>query len=627
MNQEEKKINLFSEFPPVSREQWEEVIERDLKGADRERKVVWRTREGLKFEPYYRKEDLEEVKHVPSLPGEFPYVRGNKTGDNNWQVRQEIEKANAETANKEAVNAICRGAEAVVFDVRDITDEAQMKTLLQHIDPTENPVHLVNSTNYTETISLLIKTWKDTGIDPKMAKGSLDFDPIGYYVIKGGFYNSWKDNVKELISLMDTMTEELPHFKIININGRFFHNGGATIVQELGYSMAVANEYLAALTDAGKDVKDITPKMQFSFAIGSNYFMEIAKIRAARVLWANIVSQYTDDKDAARAFIHVETSTWNKTVYDPYVNMLRNTTEAMSGAIGGCDSMSVRPFDYFFRSPNAMSKRVARNTQIILKEESHFNKTVDPAAGSYYIEKLTESIADAAWKLFTSTEGNGGFIKEFEAGTVKQDIEETAKKLEESIAKRKINFIGTNQFPNAEEEMLDELKKEIMFRDEQANSQGLPQYRGAEPFEKLRLATEKFIKDGNKKPGVYLLKIGNRGMRTARASFSSAFFGCAGYDIHDNLGFDDVNEGVKDALASGAEIIVLCSSDDDYVQYVPEVAEKIKSENNNTQLVVAGYPKEHIEAFKEAGVDDFIHIKSNLLETLKKYQEKLGVIK
>lgn len=627
MSEQEKKINLFSEFPPVSREQWEEVIQRDLKGADRERKIVWRTPEGLNFEPYYRREDLAEISHEPALPGEFPFVRGNKTNNNDWEIRQEIETADAATANKEAVNAIKRGAEAIVFDVRDINNAEQMEVLLKDIDPIATPIHLNNATNYKATMDMFLEALNNKGIDSKEARGSMDFDPIGFFVLKGEFYNSWEDNISELECFIDQMQQELPKFSIININGRFFHNGGATIVQELGYSLAAANEYLAALTEAGKDVKDIAPRMQFSFAIGSNYFMEIAKIRAARMLWANVVRQYTDNKEAEKAYIHVETSTWNKTVYDPYVNMLRNTTEAMSGAIAGCDSMSVRPFDYFFRSPNDMSKRVARNTQIILKEESHFNKTVDPSAGSYYIETLTASIADAAWRLFTETEAKGGFIKAYQAGDVKADIEEAANKREEAIAKRKTNFIGTNQFPNAEEQMLDELKKEIMFRDEQQNSNGLPQYRGAEPFEKLRLATEKFIKDGNKKPGVYLLKIGNRAMRTARASFSSAFFGCAGYDIFDNLGFDNTKEAVADAMKSKAEIIVICSSDDDYVEYAPELAKMIKSEDHNKTVVVAGYPKEHIDSFKQNGVDDFVHVKSNLLDTITAYQKKLGVIK
>ncbi|MFO8054215.1 MAG: methylmalonyl-CoA mutase family protein [Bacteroidales bacterium] len=625
MDKKEKAIKLFSEFPPVSREQWEEVIARDLKGADRSRKVVWHSPEGLDFEPYYRQEDLETIDHIGTLPDRFPYVRSYKTGHNDWEVRQEIEPTEPGQANKEARNAIKRGAGAVVFNVRDISNIEQMDTLLKNIDPVVNPVHFIGSTNYKITLDLFLESLNNRGIDPKNARGSIDFDPLGYYVLKGEFYNSWQDNLNELICLMDNLSDALPLFKLITINARFFHNAGGTVVQDLGYSMAMGNEYLASLTNAGKAVGDITNKVQFSFALGSNYFMEIAHLRAARKLWANIVNQYTEDKAACKAHMHVETSTWNKTIYDPYVNMLRNTTEAMSGAIAGCDSMNVRPFDHFFRSPNDMSKRIARNTQIILKEEAHLNKTVDPSAGSYYIEKLTQSIANASWELFRQTEEKGGFIKTFESGDVKADIEKSCKNREEAIAKRKTNFIGTNQFPNPEETMLDELQKEIRFKEEK-DHKGLVLYRGTEPFEKLRLATEKYIKAGNKKPGVYLLKIGNRAMRTARASFSTAFFGCAGYEIFDNLGFDNTDQAVSDAFQSRAEIIVICSSDEDYAKYVPELAQKIKAKDKSKILVVAGYPKDQKETFKQAGVDDFVHVKTNLLESLKAYQKKLGVI-
>ncbi|MGM0613837.1 MAG: methylmalonyl-CoA mutase family protein, partial [Bacteroidota bacterium] len=216
----EKKRNLFSEFPPVSREQWEEVIAKDLKGADRDRKLVWHTPEGLKFEPYYRREDLADIDHIDTLPGEYPFVRGNKINDNTWEIRQEIQKADPQTANQEALDAIKRGAEAVVFDVRDITDAQQMQTLLKDIDPSVNGVHLVNSTNYKITVDLLLEAFKSMGIDSKQAKGALDFDPVGYYVIKGEFYNSWKDNVNELDCLIDKISDQLPRFQIINVNGR-----------------------------------------------------------------------------------------------------------------------------------------------------------------------------------------------------------------------------------------------------------------------------------------------------------------------------------------------------------------------------------------------------------------------
>ncbi len=624
MSKKGKNISLFSPFSPVSREQWEEVIEKDLKGAPRDRKVVWHTPEGLSFEPYYRQDDLEKIKHADSLPGEFPYVRGNKRNSNDWEVRQEIEETAPEAANAEALNALKKGAEAVVFNVSRIDSSQQMALLLKGIDPENTPVHFTGSSNYGKTLDLLLSTWSSQGTDFQKVLGSFDYDPVGYFILNGSFYDSWEANIGETVDLLNRMIRELPGFRLININGRFFHNAGGTIVQDLGYSMAAASEYLAALTDTGIQAQEIISRMQFSFAVGSSYFMEIARIRAARMLWANLASHYSDSPEAGKTHIHVENSLWNKTLYDPYVNMLRNTTEAMAGAIAGCNSMSVRPFDHFFRSPGPMSKRVARNTQIILKEEAHLNKTVDPAAGSYYVEKLTQSIASASWDLFRETEAAGGFIKAFEQGTVKKAIEETCTSRDEAIAKRKTGFIGTNQFPNPEEYMLKEIQKELTFKDNKTGS-GLTIYRGAENFEKLRLGTEKHVEKGNKKPGVYLLKMGNRAMRTARASFSSAFFGCAGYDIFDNLGFDDNTQAVDDALSSNAEIIIICSSDEDYPALVPDLTKAIKAKEPNKIIIVAGYPKAHVDAFKERGVDDFIHIKTPLLKTLQGYHNALEI--
>lgn len=623
MSKKDKNISLFSQFPPISREQWEEVIERDLKGAPRNRKVVWHTPEGLSLEPYYRQDDLEKIKHTGTMPGEFPFVRGNEEQSNDWEIRQEVESTSPEAANNEALDALKKGAEAIVFNIKEIENNQQMGILLEGIAPEKTPVHFTGSSDYEKSLDLIISTLRGQGTDLHKAQGSFDFDPIGYFILNGSFYGSREDNMRTTASLLTRMANELPAFRLININGRFFHNAGGTIVQDLGYSMAVATEYMSALTDAGIEPRDIIPRMQFSFAVGSPYFMEMARIRAARILWANVASHYSDSPEAGKAHIHVETSLWNKTLYDPYVNMLRNTTEAMAGAMAGCNSMTVKPFDHFFRSPGAMSKRVARNTQIILKEESHLNKTVDPAAGSYYIEKLTESIASASWKLFQETEADGGFIHAFEKGKVKQAIEETCNNRDEAISKRKSSFIGTNQFPNPDEYMLEEIQKELTFKDN--NTKGLSLYRGARQFEKLRLGTEKHVAKGNKKPGVYLLKMGNRAMRTARASFSSSFFGCAGYEIFDNLGFDDVNQAVNDALKSMAEIIIICSSDEDYPGLVPDLTKAIKERDPKKIILVAGYPKEHIDSFKEAGIDDFIHVKSNLLKTLQDYSCKLGI--
>jgi methylmalonyl-CoA mutase len=344
-------------------------------------------------------------------------------------------------------------------------------------------------------------------------------------------------------------------------------------------------------------------------------------------------------------WIHSNTSAWNKTLFDPYVNLLRTTTEAMSAIIAGTQSLSILPFDTFYKDPDEFSNRLARNQQIILKEEVYLDKVVDPAAGSYYIENLTQLIAEAAWKVFLLIEEKGGMIEAVKAGYVQDLVEKSAGQRLDDIANRRIIQLGTNQYPNPEEQMLekihfaeeDEMEEEELYADEDMEVEDdeddetpttykkLVLFGGSDAFDQLRLATEQFVAEGNKKPAVFLFNIGNLAMRKARAMFTTNFFGCAGYEIHDNMGFNTIDEGVKAALASKSEVVVICSSDDEYATLGTEICQKLKKANKDLILVVAGYPKEILDMLKQAGVEEFIHVRSNLLETLEKFQEKLGI--
>jgi methylmalonyl-CoA mutase len=361
--------------------------------------------------------------------------------------------------------------------------------------------------------------------------------------------------------------------------------------------------------------------MQFVFAVGSNYFMEIAKLRAARMLWAKIVDAYKPkDKNYCKTFIHVVTSTWNKTLYDPYVNMLRSTTEAMSAALGGADSITVNPFDSVYKDSDEFSERIARNIQIILKEEAHFDKVSDPAGGSYYIENLTNSIAEKAWELFINIQEKGGFLEAFKEGYIQDIIDETVQKRDMNIAMRKEVILGTNQYPNFAEKADKDLNTDRIFSvSTKVGVIGKPLklYRGAEVFEQLRLRTDR----AEFTPKVFLLKAGNLAMRQARAQFAANFFGCAGFDIEDNLGYDKLENGVNDAFKYAANIVVLCSSDEEYELLAPEAYKLLDS---NAILVIAGNPacKEKLE---EIGIKYFIHVKTNLLESLTMFQKTLGI--
>jgi len=381
------------------------------------------------------------------------------------------------------------------------------------------------------------------------------------------------------------------------------------------------------MSEAGIPTAVAAKRIKFNFGISSNYFLEIAKFRAARMLWAEIVKAYnpTDkaDEDTCKMKAHAETSSFNLTLYDAHVNMLRTQTEAMSAALAGVDSMTVSPFDAIYDVPNDFSERIARNQQLLLKEESHFDKVVDPAAGSYYIETLTASIAQQAWGIFLKVEEEGGFMQAVRAGNIQSDINETGKTRHKDVSRRKEVLLGTNQYPNfteiaANKKPLDSAcccgggKEDHQCEKTIAT---LNFDRAASEFETLRLETEA----SGKRPKVFMLTIGNLAMRQARAQFSSNFFACAGYEVIDNLGFKSVEEGVDAAMKINADVVVLCSSDEEYAEYAIPAYTTL---NNRAIFVVAGAP-ENIDELKAAGIENFVNVRVNVLDTLREFNNKL----
>ena len=510
---------LFSEFPPISTEQWEAIIEKDLKGADYEKKLVWRTDEGFKVRPYYRAEDLQDVAYLNALPGEFPYTRGTKADNNAWEIVQNITETCPKKANEVALASIKGGATMLSFNVSELNGADDLAKLLKGIDLNTVGVRFLHAKAYLPIVKEFVNYVEANGFDKEKVMGGTGFDAIAYLMRQNKFYRSKEEDLGEAVELMK-LTEGMPKFKVVNIQGVLMHDCGATIVQELGYTLAIANEYLAFATDKGLEVAKFARKMECTLSISSNYFMEIAKLRAFRMLWATMLEQYKPQCDCAyKIRINSVASTWNKTIYDPYVNMLRTTTEGMSAALGGADSITLQPFDVTYKKDDDFSRRISRNVQIILKEESYFDKVVDPAAGSYYIENLTDSIAEYAWKLFQSVEAEGGIITLTENGTIKAAIEESCNKRNMNIATRRYILLGTNQYPNINEQMADKVEKKV----EETNP-GLRRYRGSMAFEELRLDTERHSAQTGR-PKVFLLKPA-RAWRMARLPiFSRNTFG------------------------------------------------------------------------------------------------------
>lgn len=617
----ELKEKLFSEFAPVSTEEWMAKITADLKGVPFEKKLVWKTGEGFNVNPFYRAEDIEGLKTTESLPGEFPYVRGTKK-DNDWKVRQNIEVTCFKGANEKALDILNKGVTSLGFIIKGSDVNAEnIATLLEGICPECVELNFNTCNCKAEMlIGILADYFKGKGADLEKCKGSVNYDPFKKPLVKGKENENW---VEAAIAVLKAGAA-LPGYKVLAVNAFYFNNAGAYISQELGYALAWGNELLAKLTEAGQDATEVAKKIKFNFGISSNYFMEIAKFRAARWLWAEIVAAYKPACDCAcKMHVHAQTSEWNMTVYDAHVNLLRSQTEAMSAALAGVDSITVRPFDKTYQTPDDFSERIARNQQLLLKEECHLDKVVDPSAGSYYVEVLTNSLADVAWKLFLEVEDKGGFGAEVASGEIQKAVNASNEARKKAVATRREILLGTNQFPNFNEVAAEKIKEASScccgggHDCGEATVTALDFSRGASEFEALRLATEK----SGKTPKVFMLTIGNLAMRLARSQFSSNFFACAGYKVIDNLGFDTVEAGVEAAVEAGAEIVVLCSSDDEYAELAPAA---YKALAGRAEFVVAGMPA-CMEDLKAVGIDQYVNVKSNVLETLKAFNAKLGI--
>ncbi len=620
----EKYNNLFEEFPPVSTQQWMDKITADLKGADYNKKLVWKTNEGFEVQPFYRAENMGEVSFLNSLPGEFPFVRGTKKTNNEWLVRQSIAVTDLAEANKKALNYLMRGVDslAFVFNGGDLT-VANLEVLLKDVCLPAVEINFVGTCSVKATEAFVAYV-KKAGYDLAEVSGSVEYDPFGKFAVTGVLRNGAEHVLANAAKLIG-QTSEMKKFKTLAVNGKNFGNAGASAVQELGFSLAQGAEYLTALTEKGVEIDAVAKKLKFNFSVSANYFMEIAKLRAARLLWAQIVKAYGPKCEcSAKMTIHTETGSWNKTVYDAYVNMLRTQTEAMSASIGGADSITVLPFNAAYEASNEFSDRIARNQQLLLKEESHISKIVDPAAGSYYIEELTAAIAENAWKLFIDVQEKGGFIAALREGFIQAEVKKMAAKRDGNVAIRRENLLGVNQFPNFTEKVEGELDAAVFapvdLTTEGAEIETLKPYRGAQAFEALRYKTDVYAKT-NKRPLTFMLTIGNLAMRKARAQFACNFFAVAGFDVLDNNGFKTVEEGVEAAQKAGAAIVVICSSDDEYAELAPAAFEAV---GGKAIFVVAGAPA-CTDDLKAKGITNFISVKSNLLAELKQYQSQLSI--
>ncbi len=605
---------LFADFPEISTSMWEEKIKVDLKGADYQKNLVWQSDEGIPVRPYYRQADISSLEYLEGIGN----LRNISDAPNGWTICQNIcSGKDLKEANEKIKSALKGGVQALCIQLGEarIPDFSMLEALLRDIPLKETEIHFSACLGADAIYSGLCKLAAKKGTDPSELKGSLGADPLGMMAKTGipiaGFENMGK--------LLLAVKKASPQLRTIEVNGALIQNAGATLVEELAFSMAMFSEYMALLTDKGIDPLSAQDSMLLTLASGPNYFMEIAKLRDARILWSKIAEAYGVDPSLANIRIHSVSSEWNMTLYDPHVNMLRGTTEAMSSILGGADLVNVLPFDYPNGKGTVFSNRIARNVQIILREEAHFDLVADPASGSYYIESLTDSMAEKAWDLFCEVESMGGFIKAFAAGWIQDKTDASRKKKTDRAASGQGRILGTNAYPNFHELHLQELIKapgKAEWDPASSTLRPLQTFRLSSPFEKLRLETERSAK----KPRVLLLKYGNPAWMAARATFAGNFFACAGYEIVDQSPFKDVEEGIKFASSGEFDLVVLCSSDEVYRETAPLA---VKALSGLSTVVVAGYPAESMEELKKAGLEHFIHRKTNVLETLTRFNKLL----
>jgi methylmalonyl-CoA mutase len=619
----EQKERLFDQFPPVSTKDWMDKITTDLKGADFNKKLVWKTNEGFDVMPFYRKEDVENLAYINTKPGSFPYLRGTKTENNDWLIRQNIEVTNYSEANRKALTILMKGIDSLGFIISDpeSINEKNFDLLLERIFLGGVELNFQSNGKAKEIIDLVIKYVEKSYSDPNQVRGAIEADPLSRLMLNGTLCISPEEGLDYLASVV-TSAAALPHFRTIQINASNFNNSGANIVQELAFALSMGSEYMTQLTERGISSDMAASKIRFSFGTGSGYFPEIAKLRAARVLWTVVLNGFQPvDAESMKMDIHCVTSEWNKTIYDPYVNLLRTQTEGMSAILGGTDSFTVEPFDTVFRHPDEFSERIARNQQLILKEEAYFDKVADPAAGSYYIENLTSLISENAWKLFIEIEDQGGFLSCLKSGIIQKKLADSAVTRINDVASRKTILLGTNQYPNTLEKVSDTVDLKRVFREKTTEGDLLVNpvslSRGSVQYDKLRIATDRSAR----RPVVFLMPLGNPAMRKARSQFSANFFGCGGYEIIDNEGFDNIEGAVRQAIESKADIIVICSSDEEYPVLAPEIFMKLR---DKAIIVVAGNPV-CTDELKSKGLEHFIHVRSNVITILTDFHKRLGI--
>ena len=676
---------------------WRKQVEGELKGVPFEKKLLTRTPEGIALRPLYTRADVGKVPHLAVQPGEAPYLRGfhppaPATG-RRWECSQEICAQRPYEYNRALLADLMTGQDSVAL-MPDLATRAGMdpdeapaelageggvslldaddvSAALRGVDLAAVPLHVNAGAEPLALAALVLEEARARGVPATQLRGSLTADPVGFAVETGLVPSEWPVLLDQLAGWTRWAANQAPGVRTIGIDASLWADAGGTAVQELAFALATAVDYARALGSRGLTVDDVAPRIRFTFAAGPQFFMEIAKFRAWRLLWTRALVALGAPASAAKgAAVHARTGRWNQTLLDPQVNLLRGTTAALSAVLGGVDSLHVAPFDAASGRTDDISRRIARNVHTLLAEEFHFTAPADAAGGSWCVEALTDELARKAWVVFQDLEKRGGMINAVQSGEPQQWVAAAAADKIAGLATRRNALVGTNIFPNLRDKLPPSRRPERealritrgrAARERRGSNvipnvgtQGWPDcltaaraaardgatigqlarlgrakivpgakvpalslQRGAEPFEMLR-ARALALRD---KPRVFLAKMGPVAQHKARADFTLGFFGVGGFEALAKRTFESAEDAAIAAVESGAQVAVLCSTDDTYPELVPTFARAVKAAKPGISVVVAGLPADPalVSGFRAAGVDEFIHVRANVIELLGKF--------
>ncbi len=603
---------MFSNFHAVSKKDWLARLQQDLKDKPYT-SLLWNTYEGFSLEPYYTRAELHNIDYLSELHNSQLAPPSSGSGSpRQWVNNQYIKVKNEKEANRIALEALNNGADGIYFDVSKIQG-VKLDQLLKDIQLNYCSVSFLAGNEAENLLSSYLAYAKESGVQTEDLQGIFNFDPVGE-IAESGLVDS--DHFKSF-SAISEKTGRLQNFYGITVNTTTLHDAGASAVQEIAFGLNIAVAYLHHLTDSGMSAADAVKNICASIPVGTSYFMELAKLRAFRWLFSRVAQSYgLSGYKPGDLYIHARADLWSSSLLDSHTNMLRLTTQAMSAILGGCNALTIPAYNQYFTDSNGFSRRISRNISTILKEEAYFDKVADAAAGSYYIETITDKLIHAAWDLFLQVEEKGGFSRAFEKGFIQEEVRRVRQQKLQDINLRRQKLVGVNAYAQPEEKLNKGTSTSLPEHEKLLS----PQRRGA-AYEKLRQRTKAYIAAGNARPQALLLQFGDATMRRARAAFAADFLACAGFVSTEAQAEPQSSQLHALLQQEGISMIVLCASDADYINEVAELADYIRKFQPGL-LLVAGRPNA-LQEVKNAAIDGFIHLKSDALDILTEIQDKL----